>query len=430
MSAADHLAALVAVPTISATPDPAALGALHDRIRELYPRVRDALEWEAVGEGALLLTWRGGPAAPVVLMAHQDVVPVADQRWTADPFAGRVDSGVVIGRGALDDKGALVAILEAVESLLAEGVEPPGDVHCCFGHDEEVAGSGARAIAALLRDRGARPGLVVDEGGAVVEGVLPGVRGPLAVVGLAEKGVATVRLTARAAGGHASVPPRRSAPGRLAAALLRLERHPQPARTSPVVAGMAAALAPRLVRPLRPIVAARAVRPLLGPALGLVGGTAGALARTTVAVTRVSAGTADNVLAAEATAVLNIRVAPGDRLAEVVERIRRTVKDPDVEVALVDGHEASAVSRGEGPAWERMVAAIAAAYPDALPVPYVMVQASDARWFAHDCDAVYRFLPFAISAEQLAAIHGPDESLDVAALEAGIRFFRALITTP
>jgi carboxypeptidase PM20D1 len=226
------------------------------------------------------------------------------------------------------------------------------------------------------------------------------------------------------------VPPRRSAPGRLSAALLRLERHPQPARTSPIVAGMAAALAPRLPRPLRAVVAAGAARPLLGPALGLVGGTAGALARTTVAVTRVSAGTADNVLAAEATAVLNIRVAPGDRLPVVVERIRRTVKDPEVEVALVDGHEASAVSRGEGPAWERMVAAIGAAYPDALPVPYVMVQASDARWFADDCDAVYRFLPFAISAAQLAAIHGPDESLDVAALEAGVRFFRALITTP
>jgi carboxypeptidase PM20D1 len=292
-----------------------------------------------------------------------------------------------------------------------------------------VAGSGARAIAALLRGRGVRPGLVVDEGGAVVEGVLPGVRGPLAVVGLAEKGVATVRLTARAAGGHASVPPRRSAPGRLAAALLRIERHPQPARTSPVVARMARALAPRLPRAVRPIATASVTRPLLGPVLGLVGGTAAALARTTVAVTRVAAGTADNVLAAEATAVLNIRVALGDRLEQVVERIRRTVKDPGVEVALLDGHEASAVSRAEGPAWDRMTAAIRSAYPDALPVPSVMVQASDARWFAADCDAVYRFLPFAISADQLAAIHGPDESLDVAALEAGIRFFRALITT-
>ena len=170
------------------------------------------------------------------------------------------------------------------------------------------------------------------------------------------------------------------------------------------------------------------MRPLLGPALGRIGGTAGALARTTVAVTRVSGGTADNVLAAEASAVLNVRVAPGDRLEQVVARIRRTVRDPEVEVALVDGHEASPVSRAEGPAWDRLVAAVGTAYPDALPVPYVMVQASDARWFAEWCDTVYRFLPFAISAEQLAAIHGPDESIDVAALEAGARFFRALIT--
>jgi carboxypeptidase PM20D1 len=428
VSAAEHLAALIRVPTVSAAPDPAAVAAFHDRLRELYPLVAERLEWETVGDGALLLTWRGGDAAPVVLMAHLDVVPVTEQRWSADPFAGRIEHGAIHGRGALDDKGALVAILDAVESLLAEGVVPPGDVHCCFGHDEEVLGSGSRAIATLLRDRGVRPALVVDEGGAVVEGVLPGVRGALAVIGLAEKGVATVRLTARAAGGHASVPPRHSAPGRLAAALLRLERHPQPARTSPIVARMAAALAPRLPGPARRIVAAPILRPLLGPALGRVGGTAGALARTTVAVTRVSGGTADNVLAAEASAVLNVRVAPGDRLEQVVARIRRTVRDPDVEVALVDGHEASPVSRAEGPAWERMIAAVGAAYPDALPVPYVTVQASDARWFAQWCDTVYRFMPFAISAEQLAAIHGPDESIDVAALEAGVRFFRALIT--
>lgn len=428
MTAATRLAALIAVPTISAAPDPAALETLHRRIRDLYPLVADRLEWETVGGGALLLTWRGGAARPTVLMAHLDVVPVALQRWSADPFEGRIEEGAVIGRGALDDKGAVVAILDAVESLLAEDVVPPGDVHLCFGHDEEVAGSGARTIAALLRERGVRPGLVIDEGGAVVTGMLPGVRGPIAVVGLAEKGVATVRLTARAEGGHASVPPRRSAPGRLAAALLRVERHPQPARTNPVVARMAAALGQRLHPAVRAVVTARAARPLLGPALGRIGGTAGALVRTTVAVTRLSAGTADNVLAAEAGAVLNVRLAPGDRLDQVVERIRRTVRDPDVAVALVDGHEASPVSRADGPAWERMRAAIRAAYPAALLVPYVMVQASDARWFAADCDAVYRFLPFAISAEQLAAIHGPDESIDVAALEAGVTFFRALIT--
>lgn len=430
MSAAPHLAALIGVPTISATPDPGALAALHGRIRELYPLVAARLEWETVGGGALLLTWRGGPGAPIVLMAHQDVVPVTGQRWCTDPFTGRIEHGVITGRGALDDKGALVAILEAVESLLAEDVTPPADVHLCFGHDEEVAGDGARTIADLLRERGVRPGLVIDEGGAVVEGMLPGVRGPLAVIGLAEKGVATVRITARAAGGHASVPPRRGAPGRLAAALLRLERHPQPARTNPIVVRMAEALAPRLPWAVGTVVAASAVRPLLGPVLGRMGGTAGALARTTVAVTRLTGGTADNVLAAEATAMLNVRVAPGDQLECVLARIRRTVKDPYVEVELVDGYDASPVSRTDGPAWDRLSAAIRAAYPDALPVPYLMVQASDARWFAADCDAVYRFLPFAISAEQLAAVHGPNESIDVAALEAGVFFFRALLAAP
>src|SRR4051794_21094240 len=231
-------------------------------------------------------------------MAHSDVVPVTQQRWAADPFEGRIAGGAVHGRGALDDKGALVAALEAVESMLAEGLVPPGDVHLCFGNDEEVAGSGSRAISDLLRDRGVRPALVVDEGGAVVEGALPGVRGPIAVIGLGEKGVATVLLTARAAGGHASTPPRRTAPGRLAAALVRIERHPFPARTTPVLAGMIEALAPRLPRAAAALVRSRAVRPLVGPLLGLGGGTPAALARTTVAITQVQAGVAPNVLAA------------------------------------------------------------------------------------------------------------------------------------
>ncbi len=431
MTAADRLAALVRIPTVSdpAIRDETVFAAFRARLADLYPRTH-GLGVEEVAGGALHVTWRGDGAAPIVLMAHYDVVPVADQRWARDPFAGAIEDGLVHGRGALDDKGPLVAVLEAVEGLLEEGFRPAGDVHLVFGHDEEVAGVGAATIAELLAARGVRPLLVLDEGGAVVEGVIPGVAGALAMIGLTEKGLATIRLTVRSPGGHASVPPRRQATVRLAHALTRIEAHPFPARTHPVLVAMAAALGPRLPRPLAAVLAARPAAPLLGPLIGALGGVPAALARTTVAVTRLRAGTAVNVLASEATADLNIRIVPGETVRSVVARLRRTIHDPAVEVTVVNGEDPPSVSRASGPAWDRMRDAVAVAYPEALCVPYVMVQASDSRHFGRLGAEVYRFMPFAITQDELAAIHGTDERVSVAALDAAVRFHRALLTAP
>ncbi|GAA2751364.1 M20/M25/M40 family metallo-hydrolase [Amnibacterium kyonggiense] len=430
MTPADRLAALIRIPTVSdaATRDEAAFVAFRATLAELYPLLHERLERAEVAGGALHLVWRGGTAAPVVLMAHHDVVPVADQPWHRDPFGGEVVDGVLHGRGALDDKGPLVAVLEAVEGLLAEGFVPAGDVHVVSGHDEEVRGSGAQAIAQTLRAQGVRPALVLDEGGAVVEGIVPGVAGRLAMIGLTERGTAEVRLTVRSSGGHAAVPPRRQAAVRLATALTRIERHPFPARSNAAIVAMAAALAPRLPAPVGAVLRSRTSAPLVARLLGALGGVTGALVRTTVAVTRIRAGEAANVLAAEGTAELNVRIAPGDDVQGVLARLRRIVRDPAVEVELIAGDEPAPLSRAHGPAWDRVAAAVAAAYPDALPVPYVMVQASDARHFSGLGADVYRFMPFAITAEELAAIHGADERVSVAALDAAIAFHRALLT--
>jgi carboxypeptidase PM20D1 len=430
VTAAERLAALIRIPTVSdpGERDEAAFAAFRAALAELYPLVHERLEREVVDGGSLHLVWRGGGEAPIVLMAHHDVVPVVDQRWRRDPFGGDIADGSVHGRGALDDKGPLVAVLEAVEGLLAEGVVPSGDVHVVSGHDEEVMGSGARSIARLLAERGVRPELVLDEGGAVVTGMVPGVAGPLAMIGLTEKGVATIRLTTRSAGGHASVPPRRQATVRLARALTRIERRPFPARANPAVVAMAAALRPRLPRPIGAALASRLAAPALGPLLGLLGGVPGALVRTTVAVTRLRAGTAVNVLAAEAIADLNVRIAPGDDVAAVVAGLRRRIGDPSVEVTVLEGEDPAPLSRAHGPAWDRVTAAVRASYPDALAVPYVMVQASDARHFTALGAEVYRFMPFAITADELAAIHGADERVSIAALEAAVAFHRSLLS--
>lgn len=428
MTPAERLAALIRIPTVSdpATRDEAAFAAFRQAVAELYPLIEEHLESELV-EGAVHLVWRGGGEAPIVLMAHHDVVPVTDQRWRHEPFSGVIADGLVHGRGALDDKGPLVAVLEAIESLLGEGFAPAGDVHVVSGGDEETMGTGALAVAAALATRGVRPSLVLDEGGAVVEGVVPGVSGPLAMIGLTEKGVASVRLTVRSSGGHAAIPPRRQATVRLARALTRLERRRFPPRSNPAVVAMATALLPRLPKPAAAVLGRRAAAPALGPLLGLLGGAAGALVRTTVAVTRLKAGEAVNVLAAEATADLNIRIAPGDSVQGVLDRLRRVIGDESVTIELVEGHEPAPLSRAAGPAWDRVAAAVRVAYPAALPVPYVMVQASDARHFTDLGADVYRFMPFAITAEELAAIHGADERVSIAALDAAIAFHRNLL---
>jgi carboxypeptidase PM20D1 len=265
---------------------------------------------------------------------------------------------------------------------------------------------------------------VLDEGGAVIEGMLPAVRGRIAVIGVTEKGVATVRLTVSGAPGHAALPPRHGAPGLLARVLIRIERRPFPARTGPVLRGMARALAPSLPRP----VAALAAGPLLGPLVGLAGGAPAALARTTVAVTGLASGVAPNVLAAEASALLNLRIVPGDSVSAAVARLRRVVHDPRVAIEVLAGEDPPPVSRADGPGWNRVVAALAAVFPAVPPVPYLMVQSSDSRHFASLCDAVYRFRPFPLSPAQLATIHGADEQVEVAALERAVAFYRALLT--
>jgi carboxypeptidase PM20D1 len=432
-AAAARLAELVRIPTVSARDpaqvDAAAFARFRDRVAELYPHTHRVLEREVLDGGALLYRWRSGTdAPPLVLMAHHDVVPVTGQAWTRDPFSGAVEDGCVHGRGAVDDKGSLVAVLEAVESLAAAGHTPARDVYVSSSNDEEVAGVGAERAVAAFRDRGIEPWAVVDEGGAVVTGVFPGVPGRIAVVGLAEKGLLDVELVTADPGGHASSPTPDGAPARLARAVLRLDAAPFPARLDDVVLGMVDAAGRHAPGAYRVLFAhAPLLRPLLARALARAGREANALVRTTVAVTELEGSSARNVLATRARAHVNIRIALGETVASTVERLHRVVADPSVEVRVLSGTDPSPVSRTDTDAYAALGAAVRAVYPDAAVAPYVMVQASDARHFAQISDRVYRFMPFDLSRGELDALHAADERISVAALHRGAVFFRHLI---
>src|SRR2546426_4171991 len=206
----------------------------HRYLRATFPGLHAVLKLEKVNGYGLLYEWTGSAPnlPPIVLLAHQDVVPVepgTESRWTAPAFEGRIAGGYVWGRGALDDKGSLVGILESVEHLVEVGAKPPRTVYLAFRYDEEVGGRrGAAHLADLLASRNVHPELVLDEGGALATGFIPGIGAPVALVGIAEKGYVTVELTAQAEGGHSSMPPKETAVGMLAAALTPLEHDQMP----------------------------------------------------------------------------------------------------------------------------------------------------------------------------------------------------------
>lgn len=438
-TALDRLRELLRIATVSyadeSRVDAGAFDEFHAALERLYPLVHARLEREVVAGHALLFRWPGRRAEQsLVLMAHQDVVPVVEEDWDHDPFgAAIVGEGAdqaVYGRGAIDDKGALVAIMEAVENLLAENVVPENDVYLAFGHNEETAGDGARAIAELLRARGVRPELVVDEGGAVVEGILPGIVRPTAMIGVAERGTMTVWLTAREQGGHASTPPARPATARLARAVDRLARHPFPVRLVPPVRAMLRTLAPHAPQALGAALRSLAVTgPLVAAVLARLGPETNALVRTTAVATQLEGAPGENVLAATARAAINVRLLTGDSAASAAERIRRVIADDEVEIEVRAASDPSPISPWRGQQWRRVARAIDSSLGrEIVATPYIQLGASDSRWFTGICDNVYRFTPFHLTRGEREALHAHNERIRVEVWLRGIGFYRDLIT--
>jgi len=400
---------------------------------ELYPGVHTSLTREIVAEHSLLYRWAGRSAeAPTVLLAHYDVVAASDDRWEHPPFGADLvetpDGTELWARGALDDKGAVVSILEAVERCVVDGFVPANDIYLSFGHDEETVGSGSRAIVALLDSRGIRPALLVDEGGAVVEDIFPGVAGPIAVVGVSEKGVTSVELTVIQDGGHASTPPRLSATARLARAIVRLDAAPFPARFSSTNLEMIRTIGAHARQPYKWLFTNQwLTRGMLLALFSRLGDETRAMVRTTVVVTRLAGSDAENALAEKATATVNMRVAVGSTVDDSVAHIRRAIRDDRVEVTTRNPSEPSPISPTAGPQWDAIRRAIETTFPGVIVTPYIQLGASDSRHFTGICDAVYRFTPFEMSLAERGTLHAVNERIRVATWLRGIEFYATLI---
>ncbi|MGI6315949.1 MAG: M20 family peptidase [Christensenellales bacterium] len=410
--------------------DPAQFTAFREYLRQAYPSLTAACGCPQPAGRGILYRWKGkSDASPTVLMAHYDVVPVVEEDWQLPPFSGVIQDDALWGRGALDTKGTLHGIMEAAEMLLKQGFVPENDIYLAFGGDEEVFGTDAQDIIRLLESRDVKPAFVLDEGGAIVEKVFPGVHVPAAVIGTAEKGSISLELTAGGKGGHASAPPPKQAVGQLGRALYRLQTHPLPFRLSAPVKELFDTLGRESTFLYRLIFGNLwCFQPLLNLICSLSGGELNALVRTTCALTMLKGSDAVNVLPAAARARINLRLICGDSPEAAVRQVERIIADPSVSVRMLSGHKASAISLTGDALWQRLADSVSAVYPDTLVSPYLMVAGSDSRHYSEICSHVYRFSGMPLTKEERGLIHNANERIRVSQIPRTIRFYAELIT--
>ena len=442
-AAAQRLSRAIQARTVSSLDD-ASLNAdqfraLQAHLQQSYPRVHAALKREVVGDLSLLYTWPGTHAAakPILLLAHQDVVPIApgtESNWQAQPFAGEIKDGFVWGRGAWDNKANLISQLEAVEMLLAQGFHPRQTIYLAMGADEEVGGlRGAKKIAELLAARGVKLDFVLDEGLLITEGILKGLEKPAALIGIAEKGYLSVVMRATGTPGHSSMPPAAGtgAIGMLSGALARLEDKQMPAHIRGVAKEMFDTIAPEMSGFGR---VALSNLWLFGPVVQrqLEGGAStNAMLRTTTAPTVLAAGNKDNVIPGEASATVNFRLLPGDTRESVMQHVHDAVgPQPEgrFELKSLDGSsEPSPISPTASTSYALLSRTLRSLFPETLVAPGLMIAATDSRHFTAVSDHIYRFSPVRAKSEDLARFHGTNERVSIANLGELIRFYVQLL---
>ncbi|MBP3627316.1 MAG: M20/M25/M40 family metallo-hydrolase [Clostridia bacterium] len=395
----------------------------------LYPNVFEKCSFEELEDRALLFKWEGkNHNEPTVLMAHYDVVPVNEEDWEKPAFDAVIEDGVIWGRGTLDTKATFNGILFAANHLIEQGFVPENDIYFAFSGGEEINGKGAVNIVDWFENNGIVPALVVDEGGAVVENVFPGVKQPCGLIGIAEKGMLNLEYKVKSNGGHASAPKPHTPVGVLSAACCRVENKPFKSHLTKPVAAMFDTLGRHSSFVYRMIFSNLWLfKPVLDMICKKSGGELNALMRTTVAFTQMSGSKAANVIPPEATMVSNMRLNPMDTLDSAVEYIKNTVKNDNIEISVIDGMNPSRVSELDCEAYNKVATAVASTWKGCIVSPYLMVQCSDSRHYGRISDKVYRFSAMDLTSEERATIHGNNERIRIEAVNKTVEFYIRLI---
>ncbi|MGE0104639.1 MAG: M20 family peptidase [Blastocatellales bacterium] len=438
-TAAEHLAGAVRFQTVSnqgsAGIDVEAFSGLHKYLQETYPLTHEKLTREVIAEHSLLYTWKGTQEKlkPIILMSHLDVVPVppgSESSWTHPPFSGDIYGGYVWGRGTMDDKVGVIGLLEAVEKLLGQGFQPGRTIYLAFGHDEEIGGvKGAASIAARLKEIGAEAEFTLDEGMTIIDGVIPGLANPMALIGIAEKGYVSLELSVSAEGGHSSMPPRHTAIGILSTAIEKLENNPMPHKLrGPTLQayhyiGPEMGLGARLIFANLWLFNPLAIRQISRSPAG------DASIRTTTAVTMIDGGVKENVLPTRARAVVNFRILPGDTISKVRDYAESAINDPRVRISLYGDfrNEPSPVSDVNSHGFGLIQKSIMQSFPGTLVAPNLVVGGTDTKHYEKLSKDIYRFLPIHLKQDDLKRYHGIDERVGVENLGRIVVFYSQLI---
>ena len=431
--AVEKLRALVRCRTVSdydrSKEDEAEFEKLIGLLPELYPNVTEKCELTRFEDRGLLFHWKGkDPSAePAVFMAHYDVVPVEEEFWDHDPFSAEIADGAIWGRGTLDTKNTFNGVMDAADNLIASGFVPERDIYMAFSGGEEVMGPGARHIARWFKEKGITPFFVLDEGGAVVEGVFPGVKGPCGLIGIAEKGMCNMTFTVNSDGGHASAPSPHTPVGILSMACAKMEANPFKRHFTAPVLGMFDVLGRRSSFLYRMIFANLWC---FGGLLDMIckkrGGELNALVRTTVAFTQMKGSLAPNVIPPSASMTANLRLNPEDSVAGAIRYAQETIKDSRVKITA-DGMEPSPISRTDCRGWEIISDAVRGAWPGTVVAPYLMVQCSDSRHYADVSDRVYCFSAADMTDDERHSIHGNNEHIRVETVGRAVEFFMRIM---
>jgi carboxypeptidase PM20D1 len=404
----------------------------HEYLRTTYPLIHEKLSLKKVADYSLLYKWEGTDAslAPYVLMAHQDVVPIEEASrslWTVDPFEGVVKQDSIWGRGTCDDKINLIGIMESVEKLLSEGFQPKRTIYLAFGHDEEVGGSGARALAAELKSQNVQADLVLDEGGIVTMDKVPGMTKPVALIGTSEKGYLSLELKVEKNGGHSSMPEKETALDILTRAIVTLREHPFKADFSPSTLGFIDHVGPEMPF-LQKMVFANTwlfKNVVIGIYESSPGGNA--LVRTTAVPTILHAGMKDNVVPTSVSAVVNFRLLPGDSSGWVIGEVRKIINDDRVQVSMVGGFasEPTGVTSSDGPGYRLVDETVHKTFPEAVTTPFLMIGGTDSRHMEGISKNIIKFSPMV----DPVGFHGIDERVSTKNYQNTLWFFETLLRT-